>query len=1092
VSGAAVSARALTLVNASAGSGKTHRLTAEVVRSLGAGGHDASDAVAVDGLVAVTYTRKAAAELSTRIRSALVGACEVTRAQQLPFAYIGTVHAVCLRLIQEHAIDAGLSPEIDVVPGDEQRLLLQALECGLSPELRRRVQNLAYVLRLRWDPARKSTDWMTPVGDIMTLARGNRISPEALPEMAERSAARLLALLGTPARDGPALDRALHAALEQADRELAALDEPSKVGRDARKLVRRALCSACDGAVSWEDWMRLAGANDKGARREILGPVKEAAARADVHPRLHDDVRELTRALYAAAAEGLRAYRDWKSHLRVVDFVDMIDRALTLVHDAEVASELRRRLELLVVDEVQDTSPVQLAFFLALHGIAGRSMWVGDPKQCIFEFAGADPGLMQSITRWVADHGGALDRLDKNYRSRPELVRFCSLLFAEAFRNQGFDPDGVVVTPHRPKLGGPSAPPPLGLWALDPPNGTNEQTAGAIAEGVRRLLAHPDDTPVVDRVTGQIRPVRPGDVALLVATNAEADRIAHQLARRGIRAAIARSGLLDTPEGTFVQAGLRRVLDARDTLAEAEIAALSSFDGASPNAWLEATIRGDALPDATCARNAALERLRSVAGALSPSEVLDQVMSALDLVALAARWPDPHQRTANLEALRALVREYEERCRHEHEPATLAGLLRYFAEARRPVFMRNERLASDHQHVSEGAHAVTLVTYHRAKGLEWPVVILTSLDRAFDVSPETDRAELDPGDPLGGRWIRYWPWPFGQQRMTALAERAAASAEGRAVAERERRERIRLLYVGFTRARDHLVLAVRRQKSGLATHWLDELADAGTGKPLLPLPLDISGVEPSLIGVRGSDGTIEQWPARCWALDPGTQPPARLGGGDRHVVFERSSAAPPERCGYRIAPSRAQDEWPELPQFVVIEQERYGDRIPLGDSKNVSWDTVGDALHAFLAADVPRLTAEARQRCAERQLDAADLHKLLAPTALVKAADDLRELIRRRWPDAEWQREVPVTAVVESADGTRRIYGMIDLLLRTQAGVVVIDYKTFPGGASGWSAKAIELAPQLAAYARALEIAGERVLETWLCFAVGGGAVRVG
>lgn len=1082
-------ASGLTLVNASAGSGKTYRLTQEVVAAVDPA---AADHVDLEGLAAVTYTRKAAGELGTRIRRALLEAGQVAHAQRLPLAYIGTVHAVCLRLIQENAIDAGLSPEVDVVPGSELRLLSQALEWGLERTLRKRVEDLAFRLQLRWDAQRRRTDWLTPVGDIMSLARGNRIASSSLPAMAVRSADRLLQVLGTPERDGAALDQALLQALKEAEQGLVALAEDTKVGQETLGEVRDARRAAERGDLKWNGWVALQKLNAKAARGPVLGPVISVASRVDAHPRLHAELRELTLAVFEAARQGLDAYQEWKRRHRVVDFVDMIDRALTLLDEPEVAAELRSRLELLVVDEVQDTSPVQLALFLKLHRLAARSSWVGDPKQCIFEFAGADPDLMHAVTDWVGARGGTIERLGKNYRSRPELVQACSRLFAGAFAAQGLKEEDVIVVPDRTPVIGAAELPPFGIWALDVSN--KDKAARAVAEGLQRMLASPSETPVVDRATGIVRDVRPGDVAVLTATNAEAEDIATALAQRGIRAAVARAGLLATPEGTLVEAALRRVLDSSDNLADAELSALHAFDGRDPDTWLDARLRDEARPPAAVARLHALDTLHAVADTLTPVEVLDRVMAALDAVVLTSRWPDPHQRLANLEALRTLAQTYEEHCRHEHEPATLAGLLRYFGEAAEKRWVRDEEIASDDQHVSEGEHAVNVVTYHRAKGLEWPVVVLTSLDRqerrdAFDVSPETDRAVLDADDALGGRWIRYWPWPFGQQQTCGLAERAAASPEGLAVAERERRERVRLLYVGFTRARDHLVLALKRGKK--ATTWLDELADRD-GEPLLAVPYAVPQDGSGTVSIRGLDGKAQNWLARHWALNEGASPPAKVGAGDRHVLFARPESLGAARAPYLIAPSRAATDWTDLPAFSPLEDERYGERIPLGSAKGVSWDIVGDTLHAFFAADVPGISADLRHDRAERLLQGADLRGLLTPDALVKASDDLRAWIEQRWPGATWHREVPVSAVVSTAAGTQRVSGVIDLLLETTAGVVVIDYKSFPGAASGWRQKAEELAPQLSAYSRALELAGKSVLETWLCFAVGGGAVRVG
>lgn len=162
--------------------------------------------------------------------------------------------------------------------------------------------------------------------------------------------------------------------------------------------------------------------------------------------------------------------------------------------------------------------------------------------------------------------------------------------------------------------------------------------------------------------------------------------------------------------------------------------------------------------------------------------------------------------------------------------------------------MGDEELASDDQRVGAGDGSVTVLTYHRVKGLEWPVVVLGSLDKKekrtpFDVAPESDRPVFNPRNPLDGRWIRYWPWPYGAQKKTRLADVAEASGVGRAVSLREDKERVRLLYVGFTRARDHLVLAVREDKKGQRkTEWLDTLCDA-EGFPLVTLPAADAGAK---------------------------------------------------------------------------------------------------------------------------------------------------------------------------------------------------------------------------------------------------------
>ena len=1096
------SAQRLTLVGASAGSGKTFRITEEVIAAISPD----SGAVDLEGLVGVTYTRKAAAELAARIRRTLVKNGAYERTQRLPLAYLGTVHAVCLRLLQEFAIDAGLSPHLDVLPGSEARLLRQALEWGLEPTFKKQLEDLAAWLQIRWDPKTDRADWLSPVQDIMTLARSNRIPPTALDAMAERSVEGLLALLGPAAPDGNALDRALLEGLTRAAHDLEEINDGQQNTAGARDLIDELLLKAKAGPLRWSDWITVQKLEPGKAARAAVSPLILIAARVHEHPRLHDELRRYTLGVYAAAKRGLVAYDDWKKRRRVVDFVDMIDRALTLLEQPAVADELRKRLALLVVDEFQDTSPVQLALFASMHALAKRSTWVGDRKQCIFEFAGADPTLMEALTKWVSDGKGQVEQLPFNRRSRPELVETCSDLFAAAFARHGYRPEEVRVTAKRSTDGRLADLPPLGVWALAAKN-RPEETA-ALAEGVRRLLQEPGKTPVVDRATGEVRDLRPGDVALLVATNAEAKTLAEALAMRGVRAAVARAGLLATPEGTLVEAALRALLDPRDDQSRAILDALTGFQGKDPDAWLNARLRDVAArrtaengehpppPSRPSDVVARVEALGKELEGAAPSEALDRVLSALDVVTIACRWPDPEQRLANLDALRAMSAAYEERCKQESEAATVGGLLRYFDQAAEEVLVRDEMLASDDQHMGAGDGAVTILTYHRAKGLEWPVVVLGSLNKkekrdAFEVSPETDRPAFDPSDPLAGRWIRYWPSPFGQRTATRLAELAAASPVGRAVAEREERERVRLLYVGFTRARDHLVLAVRVGKKGPAVNWLGELCDA-QGKPLLELPLDEAGTGLGHVSAPGPEGGRAQVPARVWNLGTGGDDPPRLERTDGTLGFARPETVAGERPRYWISPSRAAVQWPDMVVPSVLEEtESMGERLPLGQAKEVSWDVVGNAVHAFLAADAPGMADNLRHSRAEQLLAASGLLAVLGPDALLRAGDQLRRWVERRWPAANWHREVPVKTAIMTPHGMRSVSGTIDLLLVLPEGVVIVDHKSYPGAPSTWIAKAREFAPQMGAYAHALRAAGLSVLEQWIHFTVGAGAVRL-
>ncbi|MEY4549337.1 MAG: hypothetical protein RL685_5532 [Pseudomonadota bacterium] len=1089
-----------TLVSAGAGSGKTYHLTELVVRALDP---NTADGIAVDGLTAVTYTCKAALELEARLRRTLVNVGALDRARELPLAYVGTVHAVCLRLLSEYAIDAGLSPLLHVVPGEEATLLRQALEWGLPAELCQRIEHLAGVLEIGWDDRVQRHDWLTPVQEIMTLARSNRIAADALPAMGERAASRLLTLMGPALADEQAIERELAEALAHGEALLGELETGQKNTQQARETLRHSSEALAAGQLAWSRWIALQKLNPGKAGKNAVAALIQIAEQVDRHPRLQRQLQDYIRATYEAARLGLAAYERWKQARRLLDFVDMVDRTLQLLDVPAVHQELAARLQLCVVDEFQDTSPLQLALFVRLHALAGRSTWVGDRKQCIFEYAGADPALMEAVSRWVAATGGRTPSLLDNWRSRPELVHAVSELFGAAFSRYGHPREELVLQPRRASLSALAALPPLGVWYLDCTN--VDQDAETLALGVQRLLDASKETMVLDRESQQPRPLQPADIAILVATNEEAGRLAVALERRNVRVALARSGLLDTPEGTLLQAALSYLADGRDERARAVLEALTGFAGTDPDTWLEQQLGHES------ARRAAVERgeqpplvvpspvvarlleLRAELPLLAPSEALDATLSVLDMASCCARWPDPDQRLANLDALRALARSYEAQCGERREAASLSGLLGFFASAREPSLRAGEASIIDRQHTSHGTSSVTVTTYHRAKGLEWPVVVLASLHRkerrdAFSVLPAATREGFDPNDPLGGRWIRYWPWPYGSQQKAPLAERVEQSLEGSEVREREARERLRLLYVGFTRARDHLVLAVRLGKQGPRAAWLDELSD-DSGAGMLELPATFS-TDCAPVLIRGARGTVYSVPARSWLLQPAAPPPSERSAAATASWF--ATASPKSTvASYRIAPSRASRDWPSLAAGGVGATYVTGSRLPLGSESPNDWSVVGDSLHAFLAADLPGLSEGQRHERARRLLEASELLALIEPAALVRASDDLRCWANGRWPGAVWHREVPVAGIIDTDQGHRRVEGTIDLLLELDAGVVLIDHKSYPGRQSTWREKAREYVPQLAAYAEVLRMAGHQVLSQWLSYPVSGGVVEI-
>ena len=241
---------------------------------------------------------------------------------------------------------------------------------------------------------------------------------------------------------------------------------------------------------------------------------------------------------------------------------------------------------------------------------------------------------------------------------------------------------------------------------------------------------------------------------------------------------------------------------------------------------------------------AAVIRLRTERKTAPDRDLLaavDSVVDALDLRSLAAGWGHEVQRIANLDAFRAHVIRYrDERLTKSGTAPSIVGFLRYLDALVAPPGWGKRRQDTLARVGSEDA--VSVSTWHAAKGLEWPIVVLFGLEtvrepQAYGVHILTDRATFDVKDPLGGRWIHFWPNPYTNAIQRGPVKDAyAGSAVHAEVSRKAKREALRVLYVGWTRSRDRLVLA--SQKNKLLTGILGTLVDID--RDLISAPSDVA------------------------------------------------------------------------------------------------------------------------------------------------------------------------------------------------------------------------------------------------------------
>jgi len=1080
-----MSFRKIDIISASAGSGKTYRLS-ELLRDEVVEGR-----VRPDAILATTFTRKAAAELQERVRGRLLKAGRGIDAQRLAASRIGTVNSVCSDLVTSFAFELGLSSNVRVLEQEQADAeFKKVLSLSLPKDL---VETLDAVAGRFAD-----VEWREDVAKVCNRARSNGLVETDLQSGMERSLEGLNELHGELShKSGAQLDEALRLALEQFVSEVArTVKEECDAGRKPKANTALAM-QAAEMALStfargsrprWPVWVRLGNLKPQKALKGLADDLAPFAAAHDKHPEFHHDLETLVRGVFTAASQALASYAEFKRERAVIDFIDQEMLALRLLRDPAlregVRAELRDQLDLVLVDEFQDTSPIQLAIFLELAALAKRSVWVGDQKQAIYGFRGADPALMDAAISAI-EKDGEVDTLPYSWRSREALVSLTSELFARAFPGQGI-PAGRVRLETAPAL----LPEVQGLgecverWHLVSKN--KSQDAKALASAVRQFLAD-DGVQVRDPETGALRRVRAGDVAVLCRANDLAADVAQELGALGLQAVLPRAGLLKTPEGSLAMAALRLMVDPRDALAKTVLSRfLEGVD--EPDAWLARLLgqpygkAADELEEVQALR--ARRGDLPMAGAL---EVFDAALETLGLDGLSAQWGAAPARRANIERLRTHAVAYVEASESAGAGCTPAGLLAWL-----------EQLATDgddSQAARASSDAITVSTWHGSKGLEWPVTVLFQLSfckpgSALGVKLVSDTQTFDLADPLKDRWIRYWPSPFGKSKSAPMLQRLDGHQAQFAAQEVQLQQELRVLYVGWTRARDRLVLAEREGKL-LTKGMLKTLSEDGVD---LLTELDV----PS----ESAQDPVAGTPADAiWA---GVPVDVRVRMDAPSPMVERvlepgsvlPSAGPREYPPAVVSPSKlgggagAGGDKPSGAQRVR-EPERIGERLVVAG--NPDFIALGEAVHGFLAAD--RQMADGsqpgpREQLAQAQLDRWGVTGAVEASGLVSASDALRSWVNARWPGAAWRREWPVLRQLE---GGSLLRGFADLVLETDDGFVVIDHKSFPGSMDQVRERVGNYAGQLTAYRDVVAAAtGKTALGCFVHLPVAGVVCEVG
>lgn len=1073
----------LTMLSAGAGAGKTSRLSDEIVKSI-------KNGVPPENIVATTFTTKAAEELIERVRLKLLESGDAESAARVLDGYVGTMNSVFGRLLREFALEMGMSPVQKVLAQTEATSLFHKIA---EKEIDKFYRDYRMVFnRLSQE------DWREKVLEILKLARENGMSAADVKACADYSWSIMADWLPEPLANPEQLDEELKAALVVAKAELPGADTTKKTLASV-ELIKTTLADwERNGFITWQMWAKLSKLDVGKSSQDAVSPIHAAAAVHDRHPRLHQDLKDAMYALFLCAAEAMETYASEKSKRGLIDFTDQESLALRLVKNGQNIEVLKDRINDVFVDEFQDSSPLQIALNMQLREIAEHATWVGDVKQAIYGFRGTDPELMQTAMTSIPDLD--IEILDASYRSRKSLVEFVNAIFVPVFEARGMSVERIALDPKREDKPEQA----LAVEAWSYLNSKNQDTDAAhLAIGVQKVLIQRDQYVIIDKITREPRSLKAGDMAILCRSNEECVKVATALSKLGIPATVGEGGLLATPEVVFAVASMRYLLDKRDTLALTELVHFSSKDwgeGRWLTGWLQPETRAEMIQTEPLIQG--LDKARKKIVQMSPSEVLDLALVTAKVDEVSLRWGQGDQRLANLDALRKLATKYEETAGTNGTAATAVGFLLFLNEAERDKELNLVAESTDD-------HAVRVLTYHKAKGLEWPFVIMNSLEKSsekqgpppvFNRTMAVSTSSFNVEDPLNGRKLYYWPWPYGKTYskvgLDALVEGAPELLQRK---QQLLDENQRLLYVGMTRARDYLIFAAR---DFTKVRWIQELTDPSGHQVLSAIGVQNENQDEVPLDDRNGKMIIKggnEFPCKVRVLSIEEVSHIRNESTEEsNLVYVGKSQQSAPFVPARFSPSGLKNDHNlsidedkgTLVTQTVIETEsvrihRIGTRLPL--SGNPDMAVLGEMVHAFLAADNRSQTKEDRLANAQGIRDRYDIRALI-PESMLEASDRMETFLTQHYPDLlEQHHEWPI----HLRKGLQKASGWIDLLILTPNGWVIVDHKTFPGKEADWLSQATSYLPQLQTYAEALYIAtGKPVYEAWIHMPVVGAMIH--
>ncbi|MDK2988974.1 MAG: hypothetical protein PWR16_503 [Methanoculleus sp.] len=789
-------------VTAGAGTGKTHVLVQKYLSLLESG-------IGVGNILALTFTEKAAGEMRVRVRQAIAekeGERWDAVRDEFLWAKVSTFHSFCASVLREFPLEAGVGPAFAVLdereafrvreeaaedlfhgdpPPECRDAVIGALRAVGAYELKnylerlysRRVAAEAFFAALARSEEEVLDAWQAAV---------ERHREEALAAFSDRAAPSIKTLRDLAARypgdrdPGEEYLRAVEPWLagEVAVAGLAGVHDNSR--------FRKNMGQKKNWAGDDLDNLRTAYGILKQCLKDHAGALALSVDPADPFTRatlefLHDLGTVFSAFLDAIDAE--------KRRRNALDFDDLVGRTHRLFRDREdiLAAHFRDRFRFVLVDEFQDTDPVQIAIIRAILGDSANLFIVGDPKQSIYLFREADVTQFGHTRDLIErDLGGETIALDVNFRSTPEVVWFTNAVFSALMAESG-RPWEFLYEPLRANRTEDTGSVELLLSQKIKDRAAGRRAEAEMAARKIRAIVERGEKPVYR--DGEVRPAGYGDVAVLLERRTNLAYYEWALARYGVPYHVhAGLGFYERQEVYDLYNILRFLTNHLDDAALYGVLRSPYFGFSDARLFHIARAPGDSLwKRLQAAEEPAAATLRgwlSLSRRLPPARLLRRIVDESGIFVVFGGMAGGEQAAANVEKLIAIARE-----------ADCSTLGEFVAELGRSIDGGEREGDAPLDVVS--TDAVSIMTVHAAKGLEFPVVVVPDLGE----TPRSGGGTIMVEDGLLlGVSI---PNPANDHEREETPVLTILKDEHR---QKEEAERKRLFYVAVTRAKDHLIL----------------------------------------------------------------------------------------------------------------------------------------------------------------------------------------------------------------------------------------------------------------------------------------------